>query len=44
MQRHISLLANEKSQMEKEMNELKISLKEAEIKLKHYTDMYHKEH
>jgi len=29
--------------MVKEMTELKISMKESEIKLKHYSDMYQKE-
>eukprot|EP00347_Sterkiella_histriomuscorum_P006253 403353478 len=43
MQRHISLIASEKLMLEKEVNELKIQLKESEIKLNHFTDMYDKE-
>ncbi|CDW79261.1 UNKNOWN [Stylonychia lemnae] len=40
MQRHISHLANDKMCLIRDLNEAKIQLKEAEIKLSHFSEMY----
>ena len=43
MQRHMSLLAKEKHDLERDLTETKIEKKEADIKLTHYIEMYEKE-